>query len=134
MNDSRSRVTLAFEVKSYDIDFAGVVSNLVYVRWLEDLRLTLLATAMPLREQVTAGFVPVVAETQIQYRRPIALWDSPVGHMWSVPIPGNRWRTEAEFWVGTVLVAHAVQDGCFVDLQTKRPIPLPAAFHAWRLP
>ncbi len=31
-------VNLSFPVRTYDIDFAGVVSNIVYIRWLEDLR------------------------------------------------------------------------------------------------
>jgi len=28
----------SFRVMTYDIDFAGVVSNITYTRWLEDLR------------------------------------------------------------------------------------------------
>jgi len=32
-------VERAIEIKTYDIDFAGIVSNIVYVRWLEDLAL-----------------------------------------------------------------------------------------------
>ncbi len=132
MTKSQPGVTLTFHVKSYDIDFAGVVSNIVYLRWLEDLRLELLATVVPLRQLVEAGIVPVVVETQIQYRRPITLFDRPVGRMWSVPIAGNRWRTEAEFRLGTLVSAHAVQDGCFVDLQTKRPVALPDAFRCWQ--
>ena len=29
-------------IRTYDIDFAGIVSNIVFIRWLEDLRLALL--------------------------------------------------------------------------------------------
>jgi len=32
-------------IRTYDIDFAGIVSNIVFVRWLEDLRLGLLDQA-----------------------------------------------------------------------------------------
>ena len=28
----------SFRVMTYDIDFAGIVSNISYIRWLEDLR------------------------------------------------------------------------------------------------
>ncbi|MBT4500790.1 MAG: hypothetical protein HOC74_23880 [Gemmatimonadetes bacterium] len=35
-------------VRTYDIDFAGVVSNIVYLRWLEDLRLAALEACYPL--------------------------------------------------------------------------------------
>ena len=34
---------IAFEVKSYDVDYVGYVHNAVYIRWLEDLRNTMLA-------------------------------------------------------------------------------------------
>ena len=37
-------------IRTYDIDFAGIVSNIVFVRWLEDLRLGLLDQAYPLVE------------------------------------------------------------------------------------
>ena len=32
-------ISLDLPIKTYDIDFAGIVSNIVYIRWLEDLRL-----------------------------------------------------------------------------------------------
>ena len=32
-------VEMPLKVQGYDIDVAGIVSNIVYVRWLEDLRL-----------------------------------------------------------------------------------------------
>ena len=35
-------------IRTYDIDFAGIVSNIVFIRWLEDLRLGLLDQAYPL--------------------------------------------------------------------------------------
>ena len=35
-------------IRTYDIDFAGIVSNIVFIRWLEDLRLGLMDQAYPL--------------------------------------------------------------------------------------
>ena len=35
-------------IRTYDIDFAGIVSNIVFIRWLEDLRLALLDQTYPL--------------------------------------------------------------------------------------
>jgi len=32
-------IEVPLPVRTYDIDFAGIVSNIVYIRWLEDLRL-----------------------------------------------------------------------------------------------
>ena len=53
-------IRLAFPVKTYDVDFAGIVSNIVYVRWLEDLRLELLARTCPLARLVAEGIGPVL--------------------------------------------------------------------------
>jgi acyl-CoA thioester hydrolase len=36
-------VELELPIRTYDIDFAGIVSNIVYIRWLEDLRIQMLA-------------------------------------------------------------------------------------------
>jgi acyl-CoA thioesterase FadM len=38
-------VELPIVVKTYDIDFANIVHNRVYIRWLEDLRQQRLAAA-----------------------------------------------------------------------------------------
>ena len=35
-------IALDLPIKTYDIDFAGIVSNIVYIRWLEDLRLKMI--------------------------------------------------------------------------------------------
>ena len=38
MSSAMNEVRHSFRVMTYDIDFAGVVSNITYTRWLEDLR------------------------------------------------------------------------------------------------
>src|SRR5947208_6147204 len=48
-------VELLLAVRTYDIDFAGHVSNIVYIRWLEDLRLQFLNEHLPLQEQWANG-------------------------------------------------------------------------------
>jgi acyl-CoA thioester hydrolase len=42
MKQKPFEVALDLPIKTYDIDFAGIVSNIVYIRWLEDLRLKIL--------------------------------------------------------------------------------------------
>ena len=56
-------VQLALPIRTYDIDFAGVVSNIVYIRWLEDLRLKMLEVHLPLEQQITSGYGPLLAST-----------------------------------------------------------------------
>jgi len=45
-------VEIAFTVHTYDIDFANIVSNIVYIRWLEGLRLAMLDRYLPLQTQL----------------------------------------------------------------------------------
>lgn len=118
-------VRLPIKVQGYDIDFARIVSNIVYIRWLEDLRMRLLDTYFPLDRQMEQGYVPVLLRTAIDYRRAIALFDPVEGHMWLSGLGKARWILRAEFTVGGVVRAAAEQTGCFMKLESGRPIPIP---------
>lgn len=120
-------IRLTFPVRTYDIDFAGIVSNIVYVRWLEDLRLELLARAYPLHRLVADGLGPVLLETRIVYRDALTVHDRPEGRMWVEGMGRVRWTVAAEFVTpGTARVhATAKQTGLFVRLDTRRPVPIP---------
>jgi acyl-CoA thioester hydrolase len=119
-------VTLPFTVKTYDIDFAGIVSNIVYIRWLEDLRFKLLETYLPLDQQMARGFGPVLGTTHIKYKQPIRLFDQPVGRMWIDKFGRTSWSLQAEILLDGKVAALASQSGAFVDYSTMRPIPVPA--------
>lgn len=119
-------VQLALPVRGYDIDFAQIVSNIVYVRWLEDLRTKMLDEYFPLDRQVANGYVPVLMATNIEYKRPIVMFDQPIGHMWIKTLEKVKWINQAEIVVGGKIVAQATQTGVFVRLDSKRPIPIPA--------
>lgn len=123
-------VEIALDVKSYDIDVAGIVSNIVYVRWLEDLRLVMLETYLPLKEQMEDGIVPAILTTHVEYKRAILMHDSVVGRMWLSGLSKIRWQVEADFLVGDQLAAHAQQEGCFISLAGHRPARLPAKLTA----
>ena len=62
----------SFKVMTYEIDFAGVVSNIVYVRWLEDLRNLFAEEALSLGDAMKRGIVPTLVRTEIDYSRPCA--------------------------------------------------------------
>ncbi len=123
-------VQLALPVRGYDIDFAQIVSNIVYVRWLEDLRTKMLDEYFPLDRQVANGYVPVLMATSIEYKRPVVMFDQPIGHMWIASLEKVKWINQAEIVVGGKIVAQATQTGVFVRLDSKRPIPIPAELRA----
>ncbi len=118
-------VELSFQPKTYDIDFAGHVSNIVYIRWLEDLRLSLLDTYLPLNRLMEKGIAPVVMRTTIDYKRPVKLFDKPIGKMWVSEIGNVKGILLAEFSVNGVVVSTAKQIGIFVRLDSGRPVAFP---------
>ncbi|HLI29321.1 MAG TPA: thioesterase family protein [Chloroflexota bacterium] len=123
-------ISLPIEIKGYDIDAWGIVSNIVYVRWLEDLRTALLWSLVDWQQCYREGHGPVLARTEIDYRRPLRLGDPLVGHMWVAGAGRSRWQVGAEFVVDGRVAAAARQEGYWVDLRTVRPVPLPAALRA----
>ncbi len=125
MSNRPFEVTIDLPVRTYDIDFAGVVSNIVYVRWLEDLRLEMLACHFPLGEQLKNGIVPVIVQTKIDYKQPLRLSDQPIGKMWMSTLESLRWNVCAEITSNDKTCAMGEQVGIFVNLQSQKPIRIP---------
>ncbi len=112
-------------VQTYDIDFAGIVSNIVFVRWLEDLRLGLMEEAYPLVRALAEDVAPILLSTRISYRRPVTIADPLIGRIWVAALGRVRWRLAAEFTVAAAVHAEAEQEGLFMRLSTRRPIAIP---------
>lgn len=123
-------VSLNFPVRTYDIDFAGVVSNIVYIRWLEDLRLTILERYYPLEKLLDAGLAPTLVETRIRYHQPVTIQDRSRGRMWVTRFSRLKFEFYAEFSVGDQVTTTAEQVGCLIDLSSGRPAPFPDEFRA----
>lgn len=116
---------LTFQARTYDIDFAGIVSNIVYVRWLEDLRGEMLAGRYPAESIRATGVGPVLLHTDIHYRRALRFGDRPQGRMWVAEARRTRWVLQAEFVLQGQIVCEALQTGAFVHYARMRPVPVP---------
>ena len=125
MNQKSLEVTLNLPVKTYDIDFAGIVSNIVYLRWLEDLRLKILETYLPLEQLMARGYCPIIASTQIQYKKALKMFDRPVGKMWVAELGRSRCTLQTEIYLDRTVTTTATQVGFFINLETMRPIAIP---------
>jgi acyl-CoA thioester hydrolase len=121
-------VSLNLPIKTYDIDFAGIVSNIVYIRWLEDLRLRMLEFYQPLEQLMSKGYCPIMNSTQIKYQKALRMFDKPVGKMWMSKLGCLRCTLEAEIYLNEEVITSATQVGFFVDLETMRPIAIPKEF------
>ena len=118
-------------IRTYDIDFAGIVSNIVFIRWLEDLRLGLLDQAYPLVRALAEDIAPILLSTRINYRRPVTIADPLVGRMRVARLTRVRWRLAAEFRLNAEVHAEAEQEGLFMRLSTRRPIAIPEPIRRW---
>lgn len=118
-------------IRTYDIDFAGIVSNIVFIRWLEDLRLGLMEEAYPLVRALTEDIAPILLATRIAYRRPVTIADPLIGQMRVAELGRVRWRLSAEFAVRGTIHAEAEQEGLFMRLSTRRPIAIPEPIRRW---
>ena len=118
-------VSLNLPIQTYDIDFAGIVSNIVYIRWLEYLRLKMLEVYQPLEQLMAKGYSPVVNSTQIEYKKALRIFDRPVAKMWMSKLGRSRCTLQAEIYLNEEVVTSATQTGFFVDLKTMRPMAMP---------
>ncbi len=112
-------------VRTYDIDSAGIVSNIVYVRWLEDLRSELFKDVYSLEEMERTGVVPVVAATNVNYKRSVTLLEEVHSAMWVAKAGRSSLTLDAEFKVDDTLAVQATQTCVFVNLREKRATPIP---------
>jgi acyl-CoA thioester hydrolase len=115
-------VEIDLDIYTFDIDFAGHVSNITYIRWLEIGRLQLLVDAgMPTPELLAEGLAPLLVRTEIDYRVPLKLGD-PV-HM-SLDLAELRAASATiDFRITSdgQLAAAARQMGIFVRTDTGKP-------------
>lgn len=122
-------VEMPIKVNSYDIDVMGIVSNIVYVRWFEDLRFHFLDTWYPFQEMLKEQFSPILSRTEINYKKPLTIYDQPVGQVWLSGIERARWEVSLEIKTEKKLHCTGVQNGYFFNVERKRPVPVPARFH-----
>lgn len=112
----------------FDTDCAGVVHNIVYLRFIETAR-TLLAEqlGMGLVAMAESQTYPVVVRTEIDYKRPAKLGDQIVVHGWLESV--ERLRFWCAFEIrrpadGALLVTSR-QMLAVVQMPAGKPVRLP---------
>ena len=59
-NEGKLVVDTEIEVNGYDIDAMGIVSNIVFIRWFEDLRTIFINQYMNYSEMISKGISPIL--------------------------------------------------------------------------
>lgn len=123
------KIRTEVQVMFFDTDCAAVVHNIAYLRFIETAR-TLLAEqlGMGIVEMAQSRVFPVVARTEVDYKRPAVFGDKLLVEGWLEAL--NRSR----FWCGFsirrsadgVLLVSARQLLALVRMPAGRPMRLPA--------
>ena len=83
MDESRKMyVEMPIVVHTYDVDYMQIISNTVYIKWLEDMRMAILDKYFPLTEMLKSHSSPILGETHIQYKHPVTFGCKPQGRCW----------------------------------------------------
>lgn len=118
-------ITRNISISTYDIDFADHVSNIVYFRWLEDMRLQVFEEFFPLRDFIENGLLPILTKSSIEYKKAINLFDKPVGHMWIAELRPASVVFQGEILVDGTITTTASHVGVFISSETLKPVRIP---------
>lgn len=126
------KVSFGLEIYTYQIDFVGHVSNIVYIQWMEIGRAKLLeAMGMAIDELASEGIAPVLVGTEITYKEPLYLGDQVRVEIWISELRRASALIEFRFYKnGDVLAASGSQKGLFIHRESKRPYRLTSDMRA----
>ena len=121
-------ISMNLTVHTYDIDIAGHVNNVVYIRWLEELRNKLLNKSFNFRKIVSEKFYPVVISTNIIYKKQLRIFDEPTGIIECMGYRHGVITLNAIIKLKDEIAAKAEQKCVLVDLRNSQMIK-PKKFH-----
>ncbi|HHB75824.1 MAG TPA: acyl-CoA thioesterase [Desulfobulbus sp.] len=127
------KIIFTENIHTFHIDFAGHVSNITYIQWMEIGRLKLLeAIGLPVTGIIDElGLLPTLVKTEIKYRKQLFLGDQVRVEMWLSRLRNVSADMNFLFFNSSgVLTAEGRQTALFIDRDTHRPTPLTNKAHA----
>lgn len=125
MKDMPMMVEREMDINGYDIDVMGIVSNIVYVRWFEDLRNSFLDKYYPYTEMIEQKMSPILMKTKVEYKKSLTIFDHPIGRTWMIHMGRSKWEMAFEIISRQTIHCYGEQTGCFYNLEKKRPARIP---------
>lgn len=120
-------VEIKQQIKTYEIDANRHVSNIIYIKWLEDLRIKILEEFLPVEILYQNNFHPVLRSTEIEYKVPLYLKDKEVTtSMWISSVEKDLiWNFSANFFIKTKIIANAKQKGVVFSVEENKAVKIP---------
>ncbi len=120
LENDKYKASKDFEIKTYEIDVAGHVNNIVYVKWLEDLRNRLFEQILPVDNLLYWNLYPVVTSTNIVYKKQLKFGDRPSGFIWIEDIKHNMIILKFNFIINESICAFAKQKCVLMNLKNGK--------------
>jgi len=122
----RASFEMRFEATPEDIDPLGHVSNISYVRWIQDVAVAhSAAVGLDFDAYRKMGGIFVVRRHEIDYLRPVLRGDGVEVCTWVGSVMAAKCVRHTELRKGQVLVSKAETVWGFVDVTTGRPTRIP---------
>lgn len=121
-------VNTEIEVNGYDIDAMGIVSNIVFIKWFEDLRTIFINQYMNYSEMITRGISPILMKTEVDYKVPVTIHDRPRARCWMIKASKMKWIFKFEIATKDNVHCIGYQTGGFYDLEKQKITKLPQVF------
>jgi acyl-CoA thioester hydrolase len=102
------------------IDVAGHVNNIVYIRWLEDLRNELFSQVYDLQKLLEINHYLVVASCEMKYKKTIKLFDKPVGKILLHSYSHGLFVLKAEININNHIAFAATQKCVLMNLNNNK--------------
>jgi len=117
-----NKLTYEVVAYTYQIDFVGHVSNIVYIQWMEIGRLKLLeAIGLPISELAKTNVAPVLVETNIRYKKSIYVEEKVQIEIWFSELMNASAIMEFRFYnENGELAASGQQKGLFINRETMK--------------
>lgn len=130
--DDQLQTEANFSPMPYEVDFTGFLSNTVAPRWLERLRVQLIADHFGDQGLFDRQQLSVIARSEIDYLRPIRMGMQLHGRAWIDRCMRASWTIRFTFRDANtdVLCMRSLQVGAFVDPDTFNPARMPPAIVA----
>ncbi len=123
-----ANVSMQINPMPYEVDFTGFVSNTVAPKWMERLRIILMAQCFPEIDLKDSSNLSVISRVEIDYRRPIRFTDSIVGRAFIKKILNSSWVIGFTFedMNSSGVYFEGSQVGVFIDSLTLKPKRMPS--------
>lgn len=121
-----SKIVFEQQVYSFQIDYVGHVSNIVYIQWMEIGRTKLLEEiGLPLNKLAEKGIAPILVHTDIRYKKALYINEIVKIEIWVSELQNASATMKFNFYNGKgELAAFGSQRGLFIHREKVKPYRL----------